>query len=113
MWEYTEKVQEHFLKPQNVGEIKNPSGVGEVGSLACGDALKHTLASDENEVITDAQLKTFGCASAIASSSALTIMVKGMTGDEAEKITNDDIAVFLGGRHIEKMHCSIVGRYSV
>ena len=110
MWEYTDKVQEHFLKPHNVGEIENPSGVGDVGSLACGDALKLTLAIDENEVITDAQFKTFGCASAIASSSALTIMVKGMTVSEAEKITNDDIADFLGGLPKEKMHCSVMGR---
>lgn len=110
MWEYTDKVQEHFLKPQNVGEIKNPSGIGDVGSLACGDALKLTLSIDENEVITDAKFKTFGCASAIASSSVLTIMVKGMTVDEAEKITNDDIADYLGGLPKEKMHCSVMGR---
>ena len=110
MWEYTDTVQEHFLKPQNVGEIEIPRGVGDVGSLACGDALKLTLAIDENEVITDAQFKTFGCASAIASSSALTIMVKGMTVDEAEKVTNDDIADFLGGLPKEKMHCSVMGR---
>ena len=110
MWEYTDKVQEHFLNPQNVGEIENPSGVGDVGSLACGDALKLTLAIDDNEIITDAKFKTFGCASAIASSSALTIMVKGMSVDEAEKVTNDDIADFLGGLPKEKMHCSVMGR---
>jgi len=110
MWEYTDKVQEHFLKPHNVGEIENPSGLGDVGSLACGDALKLTLAIDENEVITDAKFKTFGCASAIASSSVLTIMVKGMTVSEAEKITNDDIADYLGGLPKEKMHCSVMGR---
>jgi NifU-like protein len=110
MWEYTEKVQEHFLHPQNVGEVENPSGVGDVGSLACGDALKLTLKIDEDERIVDAKFKTFGCASAIASSSALTIMVTGMTVDDAEKVTNDDIAEFLGGLPKEKMHCSVMGR---
>ncbi len=110
MWEYTDKVQEHFLHPQNVGEVENPSGVGDVGSLACGDALKLTLKIDEEERIVDAKFKTFGCASAIASSSALTIMVKGMTVDEAETVTNDDIAEVLGGLPNEKMHCSVMGR---
>jgi NifU-like protein len=110
MWEYTDKVQEHFLHPQNVGEIENPSGMGDVGSLACGDALKLTLKIDDDERIVDAKFKTFGCASAIASSSALTIMVTGMTVDEAEKVTNDDIADFLGGLPKEKMHCSVMGR---
>ncbi len=110
MWEYTDKVQEHFLHPQNVGEIENPSGTGDVGSLACGDALKLTLKIDEDERIVDAKFKTFGCASAIASSSALTLMVTGMTVSDAEKVTNDDIADFLGGLPKEKMHCSVMGR---
>lgn len=110
MWEYTDKVQQHFLQPQNVGELDKPSGTGDVGSLACGDALKLTLQIDDNDVITDAKFKTFGCASAIASSSVLTEMVKGMTVDEAAKVTNEDIAEALGGLPKEKMHCSVMGR---
>ncbi len=109
MWEYTDLVQEHFLNPRNVGEVEKPSGVGDVGSLACGDALKLTL-QIEDDVIVEAKFKTFGCASAIASSSALTEMIKGMAVSEAEKITNEDIANFLGGLPKEKMHCSVMGR---
>ncbi len=109
MWEYTDKVQQHFLQPQNVGEIESPSGVGDVGSLACGDALRLTLKIDDNDIITDAKFKTFGCASAIASSSVLTELIKGMSVDEAAKITNEDIAGALGGLPREKMHCSVMG----
>jgi NifU-like protein len=110
MWEYTDKVQKHFLEPKNVGEVESPSGTGDVGSLACGDALKLTLKIDENDIITDAKFKTFGCASAIASSSVLTEMVKGMSVDDAAKITNENIADALGGLPKEKMHCSVMGR---
>jgi len=104
---YSEKVMEHFRDPKNVGEMENPSGIGHVGNPVCGDIMELYI-KVEDDVITDAKFKTFGCGAAIATSSMVTELVKGKTIEDALKISNRAVAEALGGLPSIKMHCSVL-----
>lgn len=109
---YNEKVMEAFRNPKNVGEVENPSGVGRVGNASCGDIMEVSLKIEDN-VITDAKFKTFGCAAAIASSSVATTMIIGKTVEDALKVTNADVVEELEGLPPQKIHCSVLAAEAI
>ena len=109
---YNEKVMDVFKNPKNVGEIENPDGIGTVGNASCGDIMQISLRI-ENDIIVDAKFKTFGCAAAIATSSTATEMIKGMTVEEALKVTNRRVVEVLGGLPSQKLHCSVLAEEAI
>lgn len=110
---YSEKVMDHFRNPRNMGKMDNASGVGEVGSAVCGDIMRVYLDVDENEIVRDVKFITFGCASAIATSSIATEMVKGKSLSEASKLTNKAVVEALEGLPPQKIHCSVLAQQAV
>ena len=109
---YSEKVMDHFEHPRNVGEIENADGVGEVGNPVCGDIIRMYLKID-NDVITDCKFKTFGCGSAIATSSMATEMIKGKTVKEALELSNKAVVEALDGLPTHKIHCSVLAEEAI
>ena len=109
---YTETVMDHFMNPRNVGSIENADGIGEVGNAKCGDIMKIYLKIEDN-IIKDIKFETFGCGSAIASSSMATEMIKGKTIEEALKVTNQQVVEALGGLPVHKLHCSVLAEEAV
>jgi len=109
MWDYTDKVKDHFLQPRHVGEIADPDLEATVGDMACGDALRLMVRLDETGRIADARFQTFGCAGAIASSDAFVDLILGKTLEEAGRVTSDDVVAYLGGLPEAKVHCSLLG----
>ena len=109
---YSEKVMDHFRNPRNVGEIEDANGIGEVGNAKCGDIMKIYLKVEDN-IIKDVKFKTFGCGSAIASSSMATELIKGHTVDEAWDLTNKEVAEALDGLPPVKMHCSVLAEEAI
>ncbi len=109
---YTEQVMEHFTNPRNVGEIENADGVGEVGNAKCGDIMKIFLKID-NGIITDVKFKTYGCASAIATSSIATEMIKGKPVEDAIALSNKAVVEALGGLPAHKIHCSVLAEQAI
>ena len=110
---YSDKVMDHFTNPRNVGKIENADGVGEVGNARCGDIMKIYLEVDENQIITDVKFNTFGCASAIASSSMATTLIKGKPISEALELTNKAVVEALEGLPAVKVHCSVLAEEAI
>ena len=109
---YTETVMDHFKNPRNAGTIENADGVGEVGNAKCGDIMKIYLKIEDN-IIKDVKFETFGCGSAIASSSMATEMIKGKSIDDALKLTNKEVVTALGGLPAHKLHCSVLAEEAI
>ena len=110
---YSEKVMDHFQNPRNVGEIENASGVGTVGNAKCGDIMRMYLDIDENGIIRECKFKTFGCGAAVATSSMATELVKGLTVEEALKVTNKAVMEALDGLPAVKVHCSVLAEEAI